>query len=83
MRLNNGNSYYMNKKGYLVNKYTGKPQHQEVLERKFGHPLSEGTAVHHINRDKTDNRPSNLWAFKSQGDHFKVHLQDKKRYGAW
>jgi hypothetical protein len=82
-RYGNSGNYYKNKQGYLINKTTGKPKHQEVLEKKFGHPLSEGSVVHHKNRDKTDNRASNLWAFKSQGEHFKTHLKDKKRFGLW
>ncbi|MFC1932928.1 HNH endonuclease [Chloroflexota bacterium] len=39
--------------------------------------------VHHINRDKTDNRRSNLWVFKSQEQHHTTHKKDKKRFGFW
>jgi hypothetical protein len=83
MRKISGRNYYKNSQGYLVNRNTGEPRHKEVAEKKLGHTLSEGSVVHHINRDKTDNRPSNLWVFKSQKDHFKVHLKDKKRFGEW
>lgn len=75
--------YYKDKNGYPINKHTGKPKHREVLEKKFNHPLSEGSVVHHKNRDKTDNRPENLWVFRSQTAHFKAHLKDKKRFGSW
>ena len=62
---------------------SNKPVARGVMERFFGHPLSTRSVVHHKNRDKTDNRPSNLWVFKSQKEHDRAHRRDKKRFGYW
>jgi hypothetical protein len=53
------------------------------MERFFGHPLSSGSVVHHKNRDKSDNRPSNLWVFRSQQIHDRVHREDQRKFGHW
>lgn len=34
--------------------------HKRVLEKKLGRPIRRGFDVDHINRNKNDNRPSNL-----------------------
>ena len=53
------------------------------MEKFFGNKLSKGSVVHHKNRDKSDNRPSNLWVFKSQKKHDRIHREDKRRFGRW
>jgi len=53
------------------------------MEKFFGHKLRKGSVVHHKNRDKSDNRLSNLWVFKSQEEHDRIHRRDKKRFGRW
>jgi hypothetical protein len=53
------------------------------MEKFFGHKLRKGSVVHHKNRHKSDNRPSNLWVFSSQQEHDGVHREDKRRFGHW
>ncbi|MBA7481410.1 hypothetical protein ES707_16880 [subsurface metagenome] len=74
---------YKDKKGYLRYRDSNKPRARAVMERLFGHHISPGSVVHHKNRDKTDNRPSNLWVFRSQKTHDRTHRRDKKRFGFW
>ena len=53
------------------------------MEKFFGHKLRKGSVVHHKNRNKSDNRLSNLWVFKSQEEHDRTHRKDKRRFGRW
>lgn len=71
------------KRGYKHFANSGIPVHRHVAARKLGRPLKAGEVVHHINRDKTDNRRSNLWVFNSQTQHYKTHIKDKESTGRW
>jgi len=73
--------WFKDKKGYKRFADSGTPVHRHVAERKLGRKLFSGEVAHHINRNKTDNRRSNLWVFKSQKDHDSAHRRDKKRFG--
>ena len=53
------------------------------MEKFFGHKLSKGSVVHHNNRDKSDNRISNLLVLKSQKEHDRIHRTAKRRFGHW
>jgi len=75
--------WFKDKKGYKRFSNSGTPVHRYVAERKLGRKLFSGEVVHHKNRNKTDNRRSNLWVFKSQKDHDSAHRRDKKRFGRW
>ena len=75
--------FYRDKKGYKRFADSGIPVHRYVAERKLGRKLKKGEVVHHINRDKTDNRRANLWVFKSQKQHDSAHRRDKRRFGRW
>ena len=50
-------------------------EHRVVMERIIGRPLNPGEVVHHINRDRMDNRPENLMLFASNSDHKRHHLE--------
>lgn len=48
-------------------------EHIVVMEKLLGRPLKDGEVIHHINEDKTDNRPENLMLFESHSEHMKYH----------
>lgn len=52
-------------------------EHILVAERAIGRPLKKGEVVHHINCDRTDNRPENLLICRI-GYHLKLHARMRK-----
>jgi hypothetical protein len=61
-------------KGYV--KFHGRHEHRIVMEKVLGRKLKKGEVVHHIDRNKKNNDPSNLQLFASQREHIKAHLKD-------
>lgn len=69
-----------NKSGYQTFKDSdGKIRsvHKRVAEKKMGGPVRKGYEVHHKNRNKNDNRPSNLTVVK-KSTHRKLHSKKKR-----
>ena len=72
---------HVNRNGYRVYNDSGTLVHRHIAELKLGRPLQPGEVVHHMNRNKQDNRISNLYVFPNQQAHWAVHKQDAKNYG--
>lgn len=49
--------------------------HRLVAEEKIGRLLKKGEVVHHIDRDRNNNHPSNLMVFPSQSAHRLYHIK--------
>lgn len=60
------NHPFSNKDGYVH-------EHRFVVEKIIKRFLSSQEIVHHINGDKTDNRPENLYLFENSSNHTKCH----------
>ena len=59
-------------------------EHRYVLERKLKRLLKSNEIAHHINGDKTDNRPENLEVL-TLSEHNKYHAKQRQRNkkGQW
>ena len=78
----NKNKYYIDNNGYRRFIDSDIPVHRWVAEKKLGRRLRDEEVVHHKDRDKLNNHPSNLWVFKNQYDHDRIHQIDAENYGA-
>lgn len=61
-------------------------EHRLVMEKMLGRYLEPGESVHHIDRNRKNNDPSNLRLFSSHAEHMKHHVdEDRQRQsdGRW
>lgn len=74
---------YTDKKGYKRFFGSKIPVHRWMAGKKLKRKLKPGEVVHHKNRNKKDNRPSNLKVFPNQKSHHAAHKRNKKKTGKW
>jgi len=73
-RAKNG-SGYIDADGYHRRHENGveKPEHVRIVERAIGKPLPVGAVVHHADRNRSNNTPSNLVVCPSSAYHNLLH----------
>lgn len=67
---------YIDENGYRRFSNSGTLVSRWAAEEKLGRRLRDDEVVHHINRNKLDNNPSNLWVFSNQDEHEAAHEED-------
>lgn len=65
----NKNHPYASKRGYTA-------QHRLVVESVIGRYLYPSEKIHHIDRNKKNNEPNNLFIFKNDSEHMVCHNKE-------
>jgi len=55
-------------------------EHRLVMEKHIGRYLKKAEVVHHIDRNRSNNKLSNLMLFPNSSAHIKFHHLEAKRY---
>lgn len=63
---------FADKHGYVA-------EHRLVAERYLRRYLTKQERIHHINQNRHDNRPSNLYLFQSTGEHLRYHFSKNSK----
>jgi hypothetical protein len=72
---------FIDSRGYLRFRDSRKLVHRWMAEKKMGRKLYDHEVVHHINRNKLDNRFENLFVCENQSHHFMLHIIDARKFG--
>lgn len=74
---------YITRIGYVRtydNKGKYRQEHRIVAEKTIGRELKRTETIHHINENKSDNRPQNLYYFSNDSSHKRHHgLKNKPK----
>lgn len=71
-------SKYISQDGYIIvkivpGKGVWRAEHLIVMEEILGRKLTKPEVVHHVNGDRADNHPSNLFLCRDRAHHNEVH----------
>lgn len=62
---------YKGKSGYVLKE--SKYEHRLVMEKSIGRKLTSIEVVHHIDKNRSNNKIENLMLFPNQSEHLKYH----------
>jgi hypothetical protein len=77
----NMNPYFDKSIGYWKVSVNGKEikYHRHIMEKEIGRKLTEEEVVHHIDGDKNNNEPENLYLFPNKSEHLRFHWATTRR----
>ena len=72
---------YVDKNGYRRFKDSGKSVHRWVASKKVGGKIGKNRVVHHMDGNKQNNDPDNLWVM-DRSDHSRLHAKERNEENA-